>query len=194
MIQARKRVFALSIYDPGDKIKWRKGSNQRTLKETLNKIFESKEYLPKNIWGLNNIFDFENKHKDESYLCQIKKTPSRIMMIKNGLYINNKNNIRKISTITTKQDRWPNLGYVDYLNPRKDKKGIPYTNKRFVTPRETYRLMGFDNKMFNKAKKEMELTCVSNISAREKLYKQAGNSIAVNVLEMIFYYIQKGEY
>ena len=115
-------------------------------------------------------------------------------MIKNGLYINNKNNIRKISTITTKQDRWPNLGYVDYLNSRKDKKGIPYTNKRFVTPRETYRLMGFDNKMFNKAKKEMESTCVSNISAREKLYKQAGNSIAVNVLEMIFYYIQKGEY
>ena len=49
---------------------------------------------------------------------------------------------------------------------------------RKLTPLETWRLMGFDDEDFYKAQK----SGVSN----SQLYKQAGNSIVVNVLEKIF--------
>lgn len=49
---------------------------------------------------------------------------------------------------------------------------------RYLTPLEYWRLMGFDDEDFEKAK----ATGLSNA----QLYKQAGNSIVVNVLEAIF--------
>lgn len=48
---------------------------------------------------------------------------------------------------------------------------------RKLTPRETWRLMGFDDEDFEKADK---------VNSNTQLYKQAGNSIVVNVLEAIF--------
>lgn len=48
---------------------------------------------------------------------------------------------------------------------------------RRLTPRECWRLMGFDDEDFEKAKK---------VNSNTQLYKQAGNSIVVNVLEQIF--------
>lgn len=48
---------------------------------------------------------------------------------------------------------------------------------RKLTPREVWRLMGFDDSDFEKAEKE---------NSNTQLYKQAGNSIVVNVLEKIF--------
>lgn len=48
---------------------------------------------------------------------------------------------------------------------------------RKLTPLECWRLMGFDDEDFYKAKE----VCSDN-----QLYKQAGNSIVVNVLEAIF--------
>lgn len=48
---------------------------------------------------------------------------------------------------------------------------------RKLTPRETWRLMGFDDEDFDKAEK---------VNSNTQLYKQAGNSIVVNVLEAIF--------
>lgn len=52
-----------------------------------------------------------------------------------------------------------------------------YFNIRQLTPKECWRLMGFDDESFFKAEK-----VVSN----SQLYKQAGNSIVVNVLMAIF--------
>lgn len=49
---------------------------------------------------------------------------------------------------------------------------------RKLTPRECFRLMGFDDSDFDKAQK----AGISN----SQLYKQAGNSIVVDVLEAIF--------
>lgn len=48
---------------------------------------------------------------------------------------------------------------------------------RKLTPRECYRLMGFDDEDFDKAKE---------VNSDSQLYKQAGNSIVVNVLMAIF--------
>lgn len=48
---------------------------------------------------------------------------------------------------------------------------------RKLTPKECWRLMGFDDKDYEKAVK---------VNSNTQLYKQAGNSIVVNVLEEIF--------
>ena len=48
---------------------------------------------------------------------------------------------------------------------------------RKLTPKECWRLMGFDDEDFEKA---------SQVNSNTQLYKQAGNSIVVNVLEAIF--------
>ena len=50
------------------------------------------------------------------------------------------------------------------------------TRIRKLTPRECWRLMGFDDEDFNKARA---------VNSDTQLYKQAGNSIVVNVLEAI---------
>ena len=48
---------------------------------------------------------------------------------------------------------------------------------RKLTPKEYWRLMGFDDEDFEKAEK---------VNSNTQLYKQAGNSIVVDVLENIF--------
>jgi DNA (cytosine-5)-methyltransferase 1 len=48
---------------------------------------------------------------------------------------------------------------------------------RKLTPKECWRLMGFDDEDFERAEK---------VNSNTQLYKQAGNSIVVNVLEAIF--------
>jgi DNA (cytosine-5)-methyltransferase 1 len=102
----------------------------------------------------------------------------------------------KIPTVTTKQDRLPNCGDIDYKNKREDAQGVPYTNSRFISPMESYKLMGFKEEDYLKAKKILiDNAKLRNLkldsSAREKLLKQAGNSIVVNALELIFYYMNK---
>ena len=47
---------------------------------------------------------------------------------------------------------------------------------RKLTPKECWRLMGFDDEDFNKA---------SKVNSNTQLYKQAGNSIVVQCLEAI---------
>ncbi len=49
---------------------------------------------------------------------------------------------------------------------------------RKLTPKECWRLMGFDDEDFEKAAK---------VNSNAQLYKQAGNSIVVNVLQAILY-------
>lgn len=54
---------------------------------------------------------------------------------------------------------------------------------RKLTPKECYRLMGFSDEDFNKA--------ASTGNSNNQLYKQAGNSIVVNVLEEIYKCLQQ---
>lgn len=61
--------------------------------------------------------------------------------------------------------------------PAKDVIGaLQHDRVRRLTPRECWRLMGFDDEDFDKA---------SAVCSNSQLYKQAGNSIVVNVLEAI---------
>lgn len=84
-----------------------------------------------------------------------------------------------------------------HLEPRKDgmtntltsvqKDNYVATNFRIrkLTPKECWRLMGFSDGDFEKAEK---------VNSNTQLYKQAGNSIVVNVLEAILKNLLKEEY
>lgn len=70
------------------------------------------------------------------------------------------------------------VGYgVSKTLPTSDSQGVMDGCRiRKLTPLECWRLMGFDDTDFHKAKK---------VNSNTQLYKQAGNSIVVNVLEAI---------
>lgn len=53
----------------------------------------------------------------------------------------------------------------------------PSLRIRKLTPKECYRLMGFDDEAFERAEQ---------VNSNTQLYKQAGNSIVVDVLVAIF--------
>lgn len=75
-----------------------------------------------------------------------------------------------VQCLTTKQDRVPNSGIVmtdDFF--------------RFLSPRECFLLMGFSNENYNE---------VGSFLSTEHAYKLAGNSIGVNVLEILFEHIK----
>ena len=74
---------------------------------------------------------------------------------------------QSIHTITTRQDYGVVVGGGNITNNLRIRK---------LTPKECWRLMGFDDEDFNKAEK---------VNSNTQLYKQAGNSIVVNVLEAI---------
>lgn len=58
---------------------------------------------------------------------------------------------------------------------------------RRLTPLEYWLLMGFDEKDFNKARSALIEKCYKGKDkANSQLYKQAGNSIVVNVLQSVF--------
>lgn len=156
-------------------------------------------FLDKNLSYENNKYDV--------------KQPSMLSSIENG---KTKTIVSYTQTITTKQVRWNNAGvlFKEFKNfysfPRKsdgklingnynrvwkqnkmigtittkniqkiglidNKKELKY---RYLTERECWRLMGFSDKDFD--------NCLLKGLPSTALYKLAGNSIVVNVLEAIF--------
>lgn len=128
--------------------------------------------------------DYTNKkYRLEADLCQPNDTISRREIYNDNVKIFSNNCIgtEVVPTVTTKQDRHPNSGVIDYFNNKAGKSLF-----RYLTPRECFLLMGFDesdyeniiNNNFNNRSRSF-----FNI---EKLNRMAGNSIVVNVLEEIF--------
>ena len=123
----------------------------------------------------NHSFKFPNKQELENNLIYFLKgevddyyykvCPSMLKALNDGK-VKDITNSKYCSTITTKQQRWNNCGMF------RDNKGL-----RYLTPIETWLLMGFTEDDYNKA---------SLVCKRTALYKQAGNSIVVQVLEAIF--------
>lgn len=139
-------------------------------------------------------FDFNNLEKTTSkpIKCFLDENVSELYTVRQKSilkYFNNKNHtfsdrIRIIDnyayTITTKQVRLPNSGFISLGN-----------NKyRYLTEKECLKLMGFDDNDYYKLakthnKQEDKMSAI--------LYKQAGNSIVVNVLMAIIKEILKIE-
>lgn len=183
--QNRRRLLMLSVY-VGDDDKFK----DKVLLYKENHNLENKEYLDslnikkKALADLLKL-DYTNKvYFEEAILSQPNNTPSRkTIWNKNSIIYTEEGKLNKIvQTITTKQDRHPNSGnlYFDYENNKKAK-------YRFLTPRECFLLMGFDENDFNVLINNN--FCSSHGSfffSRDKMYKLAGNSIVVNMLEAIF--------
>lgn len=83
-------------------------------------------------------------------------------------------------TISTRQDRCPNAGYI------KCKQGY-----RYLTEREVWRLLGFSDAEFERVLKEFP---TKPGKRNATLYALAGNSIVVDVLVAIFELIISGDY
>ncbi len=191
--QTRKRFFCISILDPQTKYE----------ENDLNVLLETEKIECEQLTNFLRL-NYRIPHlKREADLAVPNHTESRIGMynrerrlvsletekaiLGHGLNRYKVNEPVYIRTLTTKQDRWNNGGMIDYFekkfNERESKKDVSqpktgYSKFRFLTNREAYLLMGFDENA-------IERVFAEGLS-REKMYRQAGNSIVVNVLEAIF--------
>ena len=140
-------------------------------------------YLGRNLFDFGSLQKTEAKHLSEFLETEVGelyevKQESMLKMLNPRL--NYKPNFRgrlKVITdfaytVSTKQVRVPNAGIID----------IGSGKYRYLTERECFRLMGFSDSDFDTVSSlfPRRKNCTSNI-----LYKQAGNSIVVNVLEEI---------
>ena len=144
-----------------------KGSGTRSslLFETISSLekIEAKDISKFLEEDVSNLYEV----KQESMLSHIRGDP------KNNHFKGRLKVIDKFAyTISTKQARIPNSGIIDIGNGK----------YRYLTERECFRLMGFDDEDFDtlRAIYKQRKGTTSSI-----LYKQAGNSIVVDVLEAI---------
>ncbi|EIQ0328955.1 DNA cytosine methyltransferase [Staphylococcus pseudintermedius] len=121
---------------------------------------------------MRSVSEFILDHADDKYTIT---SPSMLRAInkRNG-FGGGLKPIKEYSwTITTKQNRVPNSGIVPIGNGK----------YRLLTELECWRLMGFDDEDYYKVANEHP---TRKNATNGTLYKQAGNSIVVQVLEAIF--------
>ncbi|GKV66717.1 MULTISPECIES: DNA cytosine methyltransferase [unclassified Sporosarcina] len=160
--QARERIFTVSVL--GDK----------------SFDFSKLQRRP-----MQPIESFLENEVDEKYLItqpsMIRKLPDKPVV--SGTYGGRMLDEVKdfVYTITTKQMRCPNSGVIR----------VDADSWRYLTERECWRLMGFDDSDFDAALLEHPSRegCLNGT-----LYHQAGNSIVVQILEAIFELLISGEY
>lgn len=162
-----------------NKIKYKLNEEKGFVQNKYEKFIEEKGYIPE-MFNPYNEKEIKDIAPTQSTYCG-SMTSSATVLIKNntkqgyleasdgdGCYIQNidkkRGTVQKEMIPTLKTS--PDIGCV--INDLRIRK---------LTPRETWRLMGFDDEDFEKAEK---------VNSNTQLYKQAGNSIVVNVLEAIF--------
>lgn len=155
---ARERVFCISLFG--------------------TKIFDFNKLERKKMKSINEYLEFSiDDVIPEQYLITI---PSMLNKIKEfnpkptGSYKRQLDVIKDFCyTITERQDRCPNAGIIRLSNPQ----------YRYLTERECWRLLGFDDEDYNLMLKEFP---TKQGKRNATLYALAGNSIVVDVLEAIF--------
>ncbi len=170
--QSRKRTYMLSVLCH---------NNNNIYTYLKNYIFNEKPL--KNINEFLRVNYSIQKYKDEADISNPNKTPSRDKIYAdNTLLYNGKALVNEIKTITTKQDRNPNSGIIEYPEHK------PYKSSyRNLTPRECLLFMGFDEDDYDAlANNNFYIQNNKLFYKREKLERLAGNSIVVNVLMEIF--------
>ena len=123
-------------------------------------------------------------YRVEAELSTPNDTPSRRKILNDNdvLYSDGQVHEMIVNAVTTKQDRNPNSGVIMYDSVRENK--APF---RYLTPRECFMLMGFDEEDYGRVISiNMKMPNGRMLYSTEKLIKMAGNSIVVDVLEAIF--------
>ena len=182
--QKRERAYMISV----------KCDNDKNLIDQLDRYFASHdlekgeaEKLRKRNLKLKDILCLDysvDKYRNEADESKPNDTPSRREIEKDNVMLFDGENVKEIcvKTVTTKQDRNPNSGLIMYENHAEGK-----TKWRYLTPRECFKLMGFDEKDFDKILiNNPQVTKNRKMYSKDKLIKLAGNSIVVDVLEAIF--------
>lgn len=125
-----------------------------------------------------HIQNFLESVQDERYIINIPSMLNKIKEFNNTSVNSNYNRFLDVIedhcwTISTRQDRCPNAGIIRNNNGQ----------YRYLTERECWRLMGFTDEDFEEVLKEYP---TKERFKNATLYRLAGNSIVVNVLEAIF--------
>jgi DNA (cytosine-5)-methyltransferase 1 len=175
--QNRKRVIMLSFYVGKN--------NSKAIKiGRFLEVYKFKNSATKNLSDFLRTNYKSEIFRKEAESCQPSKTESRLKIWNmNPKIVNSKSEITQnfVPTLTTKQDRHPNSGNL-FLTGKKGK-----SNFRFLTPRECFLLMGFSDNDFDKLKNSNIYTNnYKELFNRDSLYKLAGNSIVITVLEAVF--------
>ena len=181
--QSRVRTYMVSILVEGNK--YADEINQYMTNNTdLGNI--SKE-LPDIASFLRLNYEEREEYLQEALNSIPNYTESRKVIFNDSAKLANGRNTNGIiaKTITTKQDRNPNAGLIVHGFNLDEKLGkAPY---RYLTPRETFLLMGFDEADFDLLiENNIKITKTRKFLSDSKLLKLTGNSIVVNVLEAIF--------
>lgn len=184
--QNRKRLIMVSFLT-GDNLEV-KDKIQNYLQSHDLENAEYRNSLDFNKHSLKDILkvDYTNStYFKEALESQPNDTVSRRAIWDNNIKLVDENNkfIDRdfVSTITTKQDRHPNSGNI-YFNINNGKSQF-----RYITPRESFMLMGFDEKDFDLVNSaNLKGRGNSKFFTRDVLLHLAGNSIVVNVLEQVF--------
>lgn len=124
-------------------------------RDLLEELVDEKYYLKQ------ETYEWFKKHNQE---CEEKKLGFRFSPV-------DREKAEIAKTITTHPGR-TEVNYICEVQKIMDDR----SNVRKLTPRESWRLMGFSDSDFNK---------VQAVNSNTQLYKQAGNSIVVNVLEAV---------
>lgn len=199
--QSRERIFIISIRNDVDKKFFRFPTILKLkLKDLLEKNVEEKYYLSKNnIQELikERPYDFKFENSEEPYILIKENTKKGYVKAEIGDSINytfpncktKRGRVGKqiAHTILTTSNMATliKIGKTALCDDSDKQTNLFSTDGRYImrirklTPLECWRLMGFDDIDFYKIKS----IGISDTQA----YKQAGNSIVVNVLEKILY-------
>ena len=190
--QRRQRIIMYSMLDNKTSTKEQKYIKSLTDKKIYN---DYTEYLKKEnkirkkfVSVLDLIQNNYNNKKilQEAIECTPNDTPSRQRIKKENPIIDEK--LDSIPTLTTKQDRNPNSGTIEFMKGGKGKSKF-----RYLTPRECLLFMGFEKSDYDKLIDFNNLCINSKFFKRDIVYHMAGNSIPINLLESVFYQIKKIE-
>lgn len=182
--QKRERAYMLSVLvdSEEDKIAIDKYFSGHDLENPdVAAKYQSRTFMLKDVLRLDYSIE---QYREEANASQPNKTPSRDRIEEENdlLYDGKRINEIYVNTVTTKQDRNPNSGLIVYHNWKRGKE-----KWRYLTPRECFMLMGFDEEDYSRAISYNPLyNGRSSLLTTEKMIKMAGNSICVDVLEAIF--------
>lgn len=183
--QKRERAYMISILCKNDEdtiCKVAEYFKEHDLEKDEAERLKQRDLKLKDILCLD--YKGNPKYKIEADASKPNDTPSRKKILEDNdmLYDGKAINEIIVNTVTTKQDRNPNSGLITYKNWARGK-----TKWRYLTPRECFKLMGFDESDFDRVISDNPMITKSrSLYSTEKLIKMAGNSIVVDVLEAIF--------
>lgn len=176
--QNRNRIFMISVLT-----KELSEIKKEKINQLLKQAFKMKKRIEPNLKNYLKL-DYNNPiYFQEALESQPNLTKSRKMIYNENHKIFKDNKIQRefTATITTKQDRHPNSGTLDF----KSEKGY----FRYLTPREAFLLMGFKEDQFDKLiSNNFRLNKYSQryFFSRDTYYRLFGNSIVVDVLVHVF--------